>query len=91
VLSWRRASQAMLHDIERRKRDRQLETPPGFFVTDDGKWTVVQKGMNGDKKNARRYHRQSENLKNFVEEPHSAIDGPAHGMAASEIIPEAAI
>ena len=21
----------------------------GFFVTDDGKWTVVQQGMNGDK------------------------------------------
>src|SRR3982751_1256094 len=28
----------------------------GFFVTDDGKWTVVQQGMNGDKKQARRYH-----------------------------------
>ena len=28
----------------------------GFFVTDDGKWTVVQQGMNGDKRQARRYH-----------------------------------
>jgi hypothetical protein len=51
----------------------------GFFVTDDGKWTVVQQGMNGDKKQARRYHWHSENLKSFVEEPHSAIDGPAQG------------
>jgi hypothetical protein len=52
----------------------------GFFVTDDGKWTVVQQGMNGDKKQARRYHWHSENLKSFVEEPHSAIDGPPQGQ-----------
>jgi uncharacterized protein len=51
----------------------------GFFVTDDGKWTVVQQGMNSDKKQARRYHWHSEELKSFVEEPHSAIDGPAQG------------
>jgi uncharacterized protein len=51
----------------------------GFFVTDDGKWTVVQQGMNGDKKQARRYHWHSENLKSFVDEPHCAIDGLAQG------------
>ena len=51
----------------------------GFFVTDDGKWTVVQQGMNGDKKQARRYHWHSEDLKSFVDEPHSAIDGPTQG------------
>jgi uncharacterized protein len=51
----------------------------GFFVTDDGNWTVVQQGMNGDKKQARRYHWHSENLESFVDEPHSAIDGPAQG------------
>jgi hypothetical protein len=51
----------------------------GFFVTDDGKWTVVQQGMNGDKRQARRYHWHSENLKSFVDEPHSAIDGPQQG------------
>lgn len=51
----------------------------GFFVTDDQKWTVVQQGMNGNKKQARRYHWHSENLKSFVDEPHSAIDGPAQG------------
>jgi hypothetical protein len=51
----------------------------GFFVTDDGKWTVVQQGMNGDKRQARRYHWHSESLRSFVEEPHSAIDGPAQG------------
>jgi hypothetical protein len=51
----------------------------GFFVTDDGKWTVVQQGMNGDKRQARRYHWHSEALTNFVDEPHSAIDGPVQG------------
>ncbi len=51
----------------------------GFFVTCDGKWTVVQQGMNGDKKQARRYHWHSASLKNFVEAPHSAIDGPPQG------------
>jgi hypothetical protein len=51
----------------------------GFIVTDDGKWTVVQQGMNGEKKQARRYHWHSEDLKNFVDQPHSAIDGPAQG------------
>jgi uncharacterized protein len=50
-----------------------------FFVTDDGKWTVVQQGMNDDRKQARRYHWHSENLKSFVDEPHRAIDGPAQG------------
>jgi hypothetical protein len=51
----------------------------GFFVADDGKWTVVQQGMNGDEKQARRYHWHSENLTSFVDEPHSAIDGPVQG------------
>jgi hypothetical protein len=51
----------------------------GFFVTDDGKWTVVQQGMNGDKKQARRYHWHSGDVKSFVDEPHSAIDSPSQG------------
>jgi hypothetical protein len=51
----------------------------GFIVTDDGKWTVVQQGMNGEKRQARRYHWHSQGLESFVEEPHSAIDGPGQG------------
>ena len=51
----------------------------GFFVTDDGKWTVVQQGMNGDKRQARRYHWHSESVSSFVDAPHSAIDGPPQG------------
>lgn len=51
----------------------------GFIVTDDGKWVVVQQGMNGDRRQARRYHWLSEGLTSFVETPHSAIDGPGQG------------
>ena len=51
----------------------------GFIVTNDGQWVVVQQGMNGDRKQARRYHWLSEGLKSFVEEPHSAIDGIGQG------------
>ena len=28
----------------------------GFVVTDDGNWAVVQQGMNGERRQARRYH-----------------------------------
>ena len=52
----------------------------GFFVTDDGHWTVVQQGMNGEKRQARRYHWHSGTLSSFVDEPHSAIDGPSQGQ-----------
>ena len=52
----------------------------GFIVTDDGHWVVVQQGMNGDRRQARRYHWLSEGLRSFVDEPHSAIDGVDQGM-----------
>src|SRR5271170_4067465 len=52
----------------------------GFVVADDGRWVVVQQGMNGERKQARRYHWLSEGLKSFVDEPHSAIEGADQGM-----------
>jgi hypothetical protein len=52
----------------------------GFFVTDEGRWTVVQQGMNGDARQARRYHWLSEGLESFVDAPHSAIEGQARGV-----------
>ena len=52
----------------------------GFIVTDDGRWTVVQQGMNGDRKQARRYHWLSEGLKSFVDDPHAGIDGVGQGQ-----------
>jgi hypothetical protein len=51
----------------------------GFIVTDDGRWVVVQQGMNGDSRQARRYHWNSETVQSFVDAPHSAIDGPSQG------------
>lgn len=51
----------------------------GFIVADDGKWTVVQQGMQGEMGQARRYHWLSEGLTSFVDAPHSAIDGPGQG------------
>lgn len=52
----------------------------GFVVTDEGRWVVVQQGMNGDRRQARRYHWLSEDLKSFVDEPHAAIDGVKQGV-----------
>jgi hypothetical protein len=51
----------------------------GFIVADDGKWVVVQQGMNGRRRQARRYHWLSEGLASFVEAPHAAIEGPIQG------------
>jgi hypothetical protein len=51
----------------------------GFIVADDGHWVVVQQGMNGDKRQARRYHWLSEGLESFVDSPHAAIEGRSQG------------
>src|SRR5579871_4250913 len=51
----------------------------GFIVADDGRWVVVQQGMNGESRQARRYHWLSEGLASFVEAPHTAIEGPGQG------------
>jgi len=55
----------------------------GFIVTDAGAWTVVQQGMNPDRRQARRYHWLSEGLESFVDAPHAAIDGPNQGVIAN--------
>jgi hypothetical protein len=52
----------------------------GFIVTDDGHWTVVQQGMNGGRRQARRYHWLSEGLTSFVDDPHAAIEGAGQGQ-----------
>ena len=51
----------------------------GFIVTDDGHWAVVQQGMNGERRQARRYHWLSEGLASFVDAPHAAIAGEPQG------------
>jgi uncharacterized protein len=52
----------------------------GFIVTHDGRWVVVQQGMNGDRRQARRYHWISEGLESFVDSPHAAIEGRGQGQ-----------
>ena len=51
----------------------------GFIVADDGRWVVVQQGMNSGNRQARRYHWLSEGLESFVDSPHSAIEGAGVG------------
>src|SRR6516162_9774664 len=51
----------------------------GFIVTDNGHWVVVQQGMDGDRRQARRYHWLSEGLTSFVDAPHTAIAGEPQG------------
>ena len=50
-----------------------------FIVSDTGEWTVIQQGMRSSDKTARRYHWHSENLKSFVEAPHTGICGVNQG------------
>lgn len=53
-----------------------------FFITGDGEWAVVQQGMNTYDRTARRYHWLSEDIEDFVVEPHKAIVGDAKRAAA---------
>ena len=50
-----------------------------FILTRNGSWAVVQQGMNGAEKKARRYHWCSTNLRSFVEEPHTGVVGDNRG------------
>lgn len=51
-----------------------------FILSNEGDWTVVQQGMNVETKTARRYHWSSENLRSFIEEPHSGVTGENEGL-----------
>jgi hypothetical protein len=46
-----------------------------FILSNTGEWTVIQQGMRTADKTARRYHWHSENIKSFVEEPHTGVCG----------------
>ncbi len=50
-----------------------------FVVTSAGDWVVVQQGMCGETRQARRYHWRSEAITSFVNEPHEAVVGPNQG------------
>jgi hypothetical protein len=44
-----------------------------LFVSEKGKWAVVQQGLNTESKRARRYHWLSDHTQSFIDEPHNAI------------------
>ena len=50
-----------------------------FIVSDEGDWAVVQQGMNGNTGYARRYHWHSNELKSFINQPHTFIYGQPQG------------
>jgi hypothetical protein len=50
-----------------------------FVLTSDGDWAVVQQGMNEASRLARRYHWHSATVRDFTEEPHTAIVGEPAG------------
>jgi hypothetical protein len=51
-----------------------------FILCDTGEWTVIQQGMHAENKTARRYHWHSNNIKSFVEEPHTGVTGINQGQ-----------
>jgi uncharacterized protein len=51
-----------------------------FIVDNKGQWAVIQQGMNPDSKTARRYHWHSQDLKSFINEPHTFIYGENQGV-----------
>jgi hypothetical protein len=51
-----------------------------FIVDKNGDWSVIQQGMNGQNRMARRYHWHSKNIKSFVEEPHTGVCGINQGL-----------
>ncbi|MGN6193623.1 MAG: DUF763 domain-containing protein [Ginsengibacter sp.] len=62
-----------------------------FILSNTGEWTVVQQGMRAEDRTARRYHWHCENIRSFVEEPHTGICGVNLGnilnLTASEALP----
>jgi len=46
-----------------------------FLFSENGRWVVIQQGMCNETNYARRYHWLSENVKDFVCEPHNGIIG----------------
>lgn len=60
-----------------------------FFFTRQGKWAVVQQGMNDTNGMARRYHWLSDTVTDFVVEPHRAITSQAPGTNVINLVARA--
>jgi uncharacterized protein len=61
-----------------------------FFFTRDGDWAVVQQGMSGTSRTARRYHWLSDGVDSFVDEPHEAVCCDARGATLNLVAHESA-
>jgi hypothetical protein len=59
-----------------------------LIFTRRGSWAVVQQGMNGGNRYARRYHWLSDAVTDFVNEPHSAIASQARGVTLNLVAAE---
>jgi hypothetical protein len=46
-----------------------------LFTDLEGRWSVIQQGMNSHDRTARRYHWLSDHVQSYVDEPHDAIVG----------------
>ncbi|HLB12664.1 MAG TPA: DUF763 domain-containing protein, partial [Dehalococcoidia bacterium] len=58
-----------------------------FIFTLDGRWAVVQQGMNEASRYARRYHWLSEEFDDFVREPHSGVvSDPTGGLPVLNMV-----
>src|SRR5436190_20962066 len=60
-----------------------------FVLTIGGEWAVVQQGMNVGARLARRYHWHSATVRDFTEEPHTAIVGEHAGVIQNLVDKEA--
>jgi len=61
-----------------------------FLFTNQGRWAVVQQGMNEVNRYARRYHWLGEAVTDFVCEPHAAICSQGRGEALNLVASESA-
>jgi hypothetical protein len=61
-----------------------------FILSDTSEWAVVQQGMNDGAGMARRYHWHSEQMKSFLESPHTFIYGKNQGTILNLTDPMAA-
>jgi uncharacterized protein len=62
-----------------------------FFFTRDGRWAVVQQGMDGTTGMARRYHWLGDSVGDFVVEPHKAIASQSTGTAVLNLVARASL
>jgi hypothetical protein len=46
-----------------------------IIFTEEGRWAVIQQGMDLTSKSARRYHWLSKHVKSFVKDPHNSVIG----------------